>query len=158
MERGGVGLLGLRGQAGLADTPADRCSNRTVADVSAVADPDTGVAVYDSYGSRRGANWYVYGGTSVAAPLIAGIWARAAAPAPEPAATLYANFSAWHDVLRRAATEPAGPTCARLVWATTARPGSARPTGSRASPRPDAAQDGGPKRHPSLIVSVGTPS
>ena len=29
------------------------CSRRTVADVSAVADPHTGVAVYDSYGSRR---------------------------------------------------------------------------------------------------------
>ena len=29
------------------------CARRTVADVSAVADPNTGVAVYDSYGSRR---------------------------------------------------------------------------------------------------------
>jgi hypothetical protein len=28
-----------------------------VADVSAVADPATGVAVYDSYGSTGGANW-----------------------------------------------------------------------------------------------------
>ena len=29
------------------------CANRTVADVSAVANPNTGVAVYDSYGSTR---------------------------------------------------------------------------------------------------------
>ena len=73
---------------------------RTVADVSAVADPDTGVAVYDSYGSKRGANWYVYGGTSVAAPLIAGMWASAGVvPAATPATTLYANSSAWNDVL-----------------------------------------------------------
>ncbi len=54
-----------------------RCSRRTVADVSAVADPNTGVAVYDSYGSSGGADWFVYGGTSVAAPFIAGVWALA---------------------------------------------------------------------------------
>jgi subtilase family serine protease len=51
------------------------CSRRTVADVAAVADPNTGVAVYDSYGSVGGANWYVFGGTSVAAPIIAGVYA-----------------------------------------------------------------------------------
>lgn len=51
------------------------CSGRTVADVSAVADPRTGVAVYDSYGSTGGANWYVFGGTSVSAPIIAAVYA-----------------------------------------------------------------------------------
>jgi subtilase family serine protease len=50
------------------------CARRTVADVSAVADPNTGVAVYDSYGSSGGANWYVFGGTSVAAPIIAAVF------------------------------------------------------------------------------------
>ncbi|HYT40138.1 MAG TPA: S8 family serine peptidase, partial [Acidimicrobiia bacterium] len=53
------------------------CSKRTVADVAAVADPATGVAVYDSYGSSGGANWLVFGGTSVAAPIIAGVYALA---------------------------------------------------------------------------------
>ncbi len=53
------------------------CSNRTVADVSAVADPSTGVAVYDSYGSSGGANWYVFGGTSVASPIVASVYALA---------------------------------------------------------------------------------
>jgi hypothetical protein len=48
------------------------CAKRTAADVSAVADPNTGVAVYDSYG---GGGWLVYGGTSAAAPLVAGILA-----------------------------------------------------------------------------------
>ena len=52
------------------------CANRSVADVSAVADPDTGVAVYES-----GVGWSVYGGTSVAAPVIAGVYADAGAPA-----------------------------------------------------------------------------
>jgi hypothetical protein len=51
------------------------CTRRTVADVSAVADPATGVAVYDSYGSTGGANWYVFGGTSVAAPIIGAVYA-----------------------------------------------------------------------------------
>jgi subtilase family serine protease len=49
------------------------CSKRTVSDVSAVADPNTGVAVYGPYKSTRSA-WLVFGGTSVAAPLIAGVY------------------------------------------------------------------------------------
>ncbi len=49
------------------------CSRRTVADVSAVADPNTGVAVYGPTSSRR-SGWLVFGGTSVAAPLIAGVY------------------------------------------------------------------------------------
>jgi len=50
------------------------CGKRTVADVSAVADPNTGVAVYapKKFGTKSG--WQVYGGTSVAAPVIAGIY------------------------------------------------------------------------------------
>jgi subtilase family serine protease len=52
------------------------CSNRTVADVSAVADPNTGVAVYDTYlFGHRG--WLVFGGTSVASPIIASVYSLA---------------------------------------------------------------------------------
>src|SRR4029077_6846047 len=50
------------------------CARRRVGGVSAVADPNTGVAVYDSYGSSGG-NWYVFGGTSVASPIIASTYA-----------------------------------------------------------------------------------
>jgi subtilase family serine protease len=50
------------------------CARRTVADVSADADPNTGVAVYDSYGES---GWLVFGGTSVASPLVASIDALA---------------------------------------------------------------------------------
>ncbi|MFF7634771.1 peptidase S8 [Kitasatospora sp. NPDC008050] len=72
------------------------CSKRTVADVSAVADPATGVAVYQTYG---GSGWNVYGGTSVAAPLIAGVYADAGTPsAAVPAADAYAHPSALNDV------------------------------------------------------------
>jgi subtilase family serine protease len=51
------------------------CANRTVADVSAVADPNTGVAVYETFNRRGG--WQVYGGTSVASPIIASVFALA---------------------------------------------------------------------------------
>jgi subtilase family serine protease len=51
------------------------CAKRTVADVSAIADPNTGVAVYDSYAYRGRSGWMVFGGTSVSAPIIASIHA-----------------------------------------------------------------------------------
>ncbi len=46
------------------------CQNRSVADIAAVADPDTGVAIYNSYESYD-TNWSVSGGTSAASPIIA---------------------------------------------------------------------------------------
>jgi subtilase family serine protease len=58
-------------QAGVVSTD---CTQRAVADVSAVADPNTGVAVYGPNG-RRGSSWLVFGGTSVAAPLVGGVYA-----------------------------------------------------------------------------------
>jgi subtilase family serine protease len=50
------------------------CANRTVADVAAVADPNTGVSVYDTF---RSGGWLVFGGTSVASPIIASVYALA---------------------------------------------------------------------------------
>jgi len=68
-------------------------------DVAAVADPNTGVAVYDSYGSTGGANWLVFGGTSVAAPLVGGMYAVAGVTTTYPAATLYATGPSLYDVV-----------------------------------------------------------
>jgi subtilase family serine protease len=53
------------------------CARRTVADVSAVANPNTGVAVYDSYAYRGASGWMVFGGTSVASPIVASVYALA---------------------------------------------------------------------------------
>ena len=53
------------------------CSRRMEADVAAVADPATGVSVYQTYG---GSGWAVYGGTSAASPIVASVWALAGAP------------------------------------------------------------------------------
>lgn len=50
------------------------CSRRTVADVSADADPNTGVSVYDTFHTS---GWLVFGGTSVASPIIASVYALA---------------------------------------------------------------------------------
>ena len=51
------------------------CSRRTVADVSADADPNTGAAIYSSvrYYGQKG--WFQIGGTSLASPIIASIYA-----------------------------------------------------------------------------------
>lgn len=53
------------------------CANRTSNDLSAFADPNPGVAVYDSY-LPQSAGWRTYGGTSAAAPIVAGAIALAA--------------------------------------------------------------------------------
>ncbi len=71
------------------------CSQRTVADVAAVADPNTGVAVYVTYAGAGG--WNVFGGTSAAAPLVAGIFARAGKGKAGPGFA-YTHRSAFHDV------------------------------------------------------------
>jgi subtilase family serine protease len=67
------------------------CSRRTVADVSAIADPNTGVAVYDTF-RIRGGGWLVFGGTSVSAPIIGGVYA----PAGNGSSITYGSFSYSH--------------------------------------------------------------
>ena len=53
------------------------CARRTIADVSADADPSTGASVYDSQGYQGRVGWFKVGGTSLSAPLIAGVYALA---------------------------------------------------------------------------------
>lgn len=76
------------------------CTQRTVADVAAVADPDAGgVAVYDSY--FYGVGWWVVGGTSVASPIIASVYALAGTPGANtyPANYPYANRAGLFDIV-----------------------------------------------------------
>jgi subtilase family serine protease len=81
----------ISGQAG-ADTG---CTGRAVADVSAVADPATGVAVYDSTAYNGQSGWMVFGGTSVAAPVIGGVYGLAGSGDNN---TPYAHTDALFDV------------------------------------------------------------
>jgi subtilase family serine protease len=53
------------------------CAKRTVADVAADADPNTGAAVYDSVRYNGQSGWFQVGGTSLASPLIAAVYALA---------------------------------------------------------------------------------
>lgn len=55
------------------------CGTRADADISAVADPGTGLAIYNT---ESDAGWNVYGGTSLSAPLIASMYALAGDPVP----------------------------------------------------------------------------
>lgn len=77
------------------------CAKRTIADVSAVADPNTGAAVYDSirYFGRQG--WFKVGGTSLSAPVVAGVYALAGGV---PSGTMgnalpYAGAANLHDIV-----------------------------------------------------------
>jgi subtilase family serine protease len=98
------------------------CTRRAVTDVAAVADPATGVAVYDSY---RTNGWQVFGGTSVSAPIIAGVYALAGVPAAAtyPAAYPYSHTSSLHDI-----TVGSNGTCV-LSYLCTAGVGYDGPTG-----------------------------
>ncbi len=75
------------------------CSGRTVADVSADADPNTGAAVYDSVTYVGQSGWFQVGGTSLAAPLIASVYAlTGTASTANYGSAPYASPSLLHDV------------------------------------------------------------
>jgi subtilase family serine protease len=73
------------------------CPRRADADVSAVADPATGVAVFDSFGAP---GWQVFGGTSASAPIVASVYALAGTPGASdfPASYPYAHPGNLFDV------------------------------------------------------------
>ena len=98
------------------------CAGRMVADVSADADPATGVAVYDTYGEG---GWLVFGGTSVASPIIASVYALAGVPggADRPAQDLYSRTADLFDV-----TSGANGTCSPAYFCN-AQVGYDGPTG-----------------------------
>jgi subtilase family serine protease len=73
-----------------------KCRTRMEADVSAVADPATGVAVYGPL-TKTTSNWLEFGGTSVAAPLIGGVYG-ANGGSVNYGSNLYAHSDALFDV------------------------------------------------------------
>ena len=107
-------------QEGVSDP---QCTNRTVADVAANADPATGVVIYDTYNGFGGfqSGW---GGTSEASPIIAAVYALAGAPASGtyPASYPYAHPGDLNDV-----TIGSNGTCGNYLC--TAEPGYDGPTG-----------------------------
>ena len=69
------------------------CGNKRLAgDIAALADPYTGYDIYDTY---RAYGWQTYGGTSLASPLVAAMWAVAGGSGgvAYPALSLYGHFT-----------------------------------------------------------------
>jgi subtilase family serine protease len=86
------------------------CAHRLDNDVAAVADPDTGVAIYDTYDQG---GWLEVGGTSVASPIITSVFALAGPPkaGTYPASYIYAHTSDLYDV-----TVGSNGSCNKAVW------------------------------------------
>jgi subtilase family serine protease len=102
------------------------CAGKATADVSAVADPATGVAVYDSYAYQGAAGWMVFGGTSAASPIIAGVYAQGGVPAGAQAGSVTwakAGTTAFNDV-----STGTNGSCATALWCTSVK-GWDGPTG-----------------------------
>jgi IPT/TIG domain len=105
-------------QSAAAGFSATGCAGgRSVADVAAIGDPETGVDVYDSTpeGNGNPTGWGVWGGTSVAAPIVAAEFGLAggAHGVEYPAATLYPYLgqgAALYDVLSGSNGTCAGTT------------------------------------------------
>jgi subtilase family serine protease len=100
------------------------CARRAVADVSADADPATGASVYDSQGYQGRTGWFRVGGTSLSAPLIAGVYALAG----NGASTVYGSFPYSHSASLFDVTSGSNGTCGGS-YLCTASPGYDGPTG-----------------------------
>ena len=82
-----------------------------MADVSAVADPNTGVAVYDSTPYQGSSGWLVFGGTSASAPIIASVYALSGNTSGYANALPYQHSSSLFDV-----TTGSNGTCPTTQW------------------------------------------
>jgi subtilase family serine protease len=117
-----------------ATNTAPNCAKRMETDVSAVADPNTGVSVYGPSPLGSGSTWLTFGGTSVGAPLIAGIygvaggWPGSSTSTPYAAQYLYDSGStSLHDVTSGTNAKKSG-LCSPSYYCT-ARVGYDGPTG-----------------------------
>ena len=72
------------------------CSKRIDNDVAADADPNTGVAVYDTSNGNGG--WNEVGGTSASSPMLAAMFALAGNPGTTPANDIYTHTGNFFDV------------------------------------------------------------
>ncbi len=90
-------------QSTLSNWSQTGCSTkRALADIAAVADPNTGVAIYDSTPYSGSTGWWQVGGTSLSSPIIAAAYALAGGmnTTTTAASLIYKNFSTTnsHDI------------------------------------------------------------
>ncbi len=74
--------------------PSAACTKRAASDVSAVADPNTGLAVFN----QANGGWIVVGGTSAAAPFVAGVFARYGITGSNDGSYSYTHAGEFFDV------------------------------------------------------------
>ena len=75
------------------------CAHRSVADVSADADPNTGAAIYDSVPYNLQTGWFQIGGTSLSTPLVAAVYALGGnSGAVQDASGLYSHAASLRDI------------------------------------------------------------
>jgi hypothetical protein len=97
------------------------CSKRVDNDTAADADPDTGLAVYDTSNGNGG--WNEVGGTSASSPMLAAMYALAGNAGSTPADDIYTHASNFYDV-----TSGSNGTCSP-AYLCTAETGYDGPTG-----------------------------
>lgn len=102
----GSGCSSVYAKPSFQSTVNTGCSMRAQADVSAVSDPNTGVSVYDTF---RQSGWLVFGGTSVAAPIIASVYALSGNT--NGATYLYGHASKLYDVVSGSNGNCGAPLC-----------------------------------------------
>ncbi len=94
--------------------------------MSAVADPATGMAVFDSFTHMGASGWLVFGGTSAATPIVAGIAALSGGRSP---GTTRGRFGYDHPSAFNDITTGSNGTCAAHPHYCTAGLGYDGPTG-----------------------------
>jgi subtilase family serine protease len=94
------------------------CTGRAVADVSAVADPATGVAVYDTTPFNGRSGWFVVGGTSASSPIIAAVYGLAGNTASIDNNYPYTHSGSFFDVTggSNGSCSPSQLCTARTGW------------------------------------------
>jgi hypothetical protein len=98
-------------------TASGCASHRGVADVSADADPNSGFRIYNAMDCTPPVCYWQFGGTSLAAPIIAATYALAANPGTvsRPESLPYAHFRDLHDVISGSNGSCASTICKAAV-------------------------------------------
>ena len=108
----GSGCSAVIGKPGWQVSTKTNCSMRAEADVSAVADPNTGLAVYNA----ANGGWITVGGTSASSPFVAGVMALTGHSNAGPG-WAYASQSDFNDVVSGNNGSCGAPICrAGLGW------------------------------------------
>jgi subtilase family serine protease len=107
-------------------TDTSGCSRRTVGDVAADADPNTGAAIYDSVSYLGQSGWFQVGGTSLASPIIAATYALAG----NGTSTIYGSYPYNSSSYLFDVTSGSNGSCGSSAYLCTGEIGYDGPTGN----------------------------